>query len=498
VLDSRTGVRVIPSGETRAPGAPLAADHTGFVKQDSAPPAGKIRVGHDGGVEDAATVSLVEITQVPAAGGKIANERRVFATGKPRQGPPDPNLIQAQAEFAAKPDVPANTLVVSVRGGVNATNNAIEGIAINVASVATFEAEQGRADGTTDATGSTKITVDSTKPGPFVATLAINGKTLSSKPFDLTTSGGVLEVEAHWPSEGKPEVTFDLVPRPGQVFYAETVMHNVLYRSLPFQPVPERGTRVSLFIYPRVMFTFSLTSRVDDEYLGVSGRFEVSNNAWAPYLPPNSDGIMLPLPKGFLGGQVAEKDQGDVALVPGEGFRIVRPLAPGSRNFHGAFSLPVRDGRVTWRLDLPYGLFSSGMEILQVPGMLIQTPPGVNGQTVTAPNGSPYFLLNQISIMPRQSMVLSLSGLPQPPAWKVILPRVAAALVVLLLIGGIVFTIYRKRGPTDSEREERRQKLMDELVELEGKGKNAKSPGGEASRRRDQIMAELESLWDAA
>ncbi len=489
VLDSRAGVRVILSADKRTSTAPSLDDLTRFEKQESAPAAGKIRVGLEGGVEATAPVSLVEITQLPGVGGKIVNERRVFATGKAKAGPPDPSEIQAQAEFTAKPDVPVNTVVVSVHGGVNATNSAIEGIAINVASAATFEKEQGRVDGTTDASGSTKITVDPKTAGPFLATLTINGKTLTSKPFELTTSGGVLDVEAHWSSEGKPQVEFDLVPRPGQVFYAETVMHNVLYRSLPFQPVPERGTRVSLFIYPRVLFTFSLTSRVDDEYLGVNGRFEVSNNAWAPYLPPNSDGILLPLPKGFVGGQVAEKDQTDVALVPGEGFRIVRPLAPGARTFHGAFSLTVEDGRISWRQDLPYGLFNSGMEILQAPGMTVTTQPGVTGQTMTVPQGT-YFVLPNLSLMPKQQLALVITGLPQPPAWKIYLPRVAAAIVVLLLVGGIVFTIYRKRDPTEGEREERRQKLMDELVELERSGKDAK--------RREQIMAELESLWDAA
>src|SRR5690606_31337360 len=121
--------------------------------------------------------------------------------------------------------------------------------------------------------------------------------------------------------------------RPGQVFVAETTMHGQLYRSMPFQPVPHTGTRVSLFIFPRILFTFSLTSRVDDEYLAVNGRFEVSNNAWAPYAPAGSDGLVIPLPKGFVGGLVAEKDQNDVALMPGEGFRIIRPLAPGQKQF---------------------------------------------------------------------------------------------------------------------------------------------------------------------
>jgi hypothetical protein len=274
------------------------------------------------------------------------------------------------------------------------------------------------------------------------------------------------------------------------VFFAETIMHGQLYRSLPFQPVPDRGTKASIFIYPRVLFTFSLTSRIDDKYLAVNGRFEVSNNAWAPY-KAGPDGLLVPLPKGFSGGLVADKDQADVAIAPGEGFRIVRPLAPGNRQFHGAFSLPVEDGGVSWRLDLPFGSFNSGMEILQAPGMLVQTPPGVNGRTVTVPQGT-YFVLPQISIMPKQSMVMTISGLPQPPAWKVWLPRIFGVVVILVMLAGLGFTLLRKQEAEVDERAVRRQKLLDELVALEQGGKSAKN-----QKRREQLVTELESLWDS-
>lgn len=480
VLDSRSGVRVILSGEKRDSTNPPVDDLTRFEKQEGAPAAGKVRIVLEGGVDGTALVKLVEL----APGG-----HREFGSARPSVGAADPSEVDGEATFTAKADVPPNTVVVMVQGGINQTMQPIAGVAVNVAPTAAFAQEQGQIDGTTNDKGTTTITVDPAAKGPFVASFTINGKTLHSKPFEVTATGGVLEVEAHWSGEGKPQVEFDVTPRLGQVFVAETSMHGVVYRSVPFQPLPDKGTRATLFIYPRVLFTFSLTSRVDDEYLAVNGRFEVSNNAWAPYAPKGGDGLIIPLPKGFVGGLVAEKDQGDVAIVPGEGFRIVRPLAPGQRAFHGAFSLPVNDGEVTWKLDLPLGSFNSGMEILQPPGMLVQTPPGVNGQTMTVPQGT-YFVLPNISILPKQSMVMKLTGLPQQPGWKVSLRTVSAILVILVVIGGIVFALMRPKGGSDDERAARRQKLLDELVELERTGKNAK--------RREQIMAELETLWDAA
>jgi hypothetical protein len=206
-------------------------------------------------------------------------------------------------------------------------------------------------------------------------------------------------------ASNKVEANFDLVPRPGQVVFAETSMHGQLYRTLPFQPVTDRGSRATLFIFPRLLFTFSMTSRLDDEYLAVNGRFELSNNSWVPY-KGGPDGVLVPMPKGFTGGIVAEMDQADVAIEPKEGFRIIRPIAPGQKRFHGAFSLPVDDGTVHWSMDLPWGAFNSGMEILQVPGMSVETPKGADGQIMNVPQGS-FFVMPRIQILPKQAMVLT-------------------------------------------------------------------------------------------
>ncbi|HEY5949518.1 MAG TPA: hypothetical protein VIV40_28685 [Kofleriaceae bacterium] len=476
MLDPRAGVRMILSSEKRTSTAPPLDDLSKIERQDGAPAAGKIRVALEGAPAPDMTAMLVD-----------AEQKLVIARAKPTQAPPDPTDVQAQANWDDKPavPVPAGTLRLVVHGG-STTDEPLAGVGVRL--VAATAQDDAGTDQKTTASG----TIDVTTPikEPVIAVVTINGKQLRSKPLDLSKSGGVMTVTARWPSEGKPEVVFDLVPRPGQAVYVETQLMGQTYKSLPFQPVPERGTRVTLFIFPRVLFTFSLTSRIDDEYLAVNGRFEVSNNSWSPYVG-GPDGLLIPLPKHFEGALVADKDQGDVAVAPGEGYRIVRPIAPGQRTFHGAFSLPVEHGEVTWNLDLPYGAFNSGMEILQVPGMHVETPPGVKGETATVPQGT-YFVLPQISILPKQSMVMTISGLPAPAAWRIWMPRIIGVVVILMMIAGVTFALTRTKpdAETSAAREGRRQKLLDELVELEKAGKNEK--------RREQIMAELEALWDDA
>jgi hypothetical protein len=475
VLDSRGGVRLILSGEKRASSEPNLDDLSRMEKQAGAPPAGKVQITLEGGVEPNSWISLVD-----------AQSKLPVGRAKPSMGTPDPSDVQASVQFTPRSDIPPGSVEVIVHGGADATDGALADVSVKLAPVGSpgaFKEAQTGDNG--------RVTMKPDIQGELVATVTINGRPFTTKPFDLSSAGGVLEVEAHWASSGKPQAMFDLVPRPGQIVYAETTMHGNLYRTIPFQPVSDRGTRATLFIFPRLLFTFSLTSRIDDEYLAVNGRFELSNNSWIPYVG-GPDGIIVPLPRGFKGGLVAEKDQGDVALEPTQGFRIVRPIAPGRKTWHGAFSLPVEDGKATWALDLPFGAFNSGMEIQQVPGMTVQTPPGVDGRTMTVPQGT-FFVLPQISILPRQSMVMSIAGLPAAPAWRVWLPRIAGVLVVLLVLAGIAFALFRT-GPTEAstaERTARRRKLLDELVELEKDGQ-----GGKSGKRKERILAELEKLWE--
>jgi hypothetical protein len=497
VLDSRNGVRLVLSADKRTATGPAIDDIVRIEKQEHAPAAGKVRVALQGVPDGSSEVTFVAMHR--PAGVKIDDsakpaQRRVVAHVLPTRTVPDPSDILAQSQFQPKPDVPAHTVQIQVHGGAG-VNEPIVG--------ATIRLVPAKPVGPVPDGGAVKTPTDGyvelTNPldGPLIAEININGKEMKSQPFDLSTSnsvcstpcGGYLDVEAQWEAVGKLEANFDSADvKPDEVVFAETTMHNIMYRSIPFQPVPGRGTSVTLYIYPRIMFSFSLTSHIDDAFLAVSGRFDVSNNSWAPYIA-SSDGLVIPLPKHFKGAQVAEQDQGDVAVAQGDGFRIGRPIPPGGKQFHAAFSLPVDEGQVDWSLDLPLGAFQSGLEILQTPGMSVQLPPSVKGQTMTVPQGT-FFVLPQISILPKQSMNMTIIGLPSPPEWRTWAPRIVGILAVLIMLGGLGYALHRTSTTraADLARAQARSKLLDELVELEKSGKNDK--------RRAQITTELEALWD--
>lgn len=477
VLDAQSGVRCVLSGEKRDSSAPPVDDYQKLLPQDaSVTPAGKVRVTLDGVPVDASA----KITLYDAA------TMKPIGVQSPHEGPPDPTQVRAGADFNNVPGSPPGSFEVEVKGGPGTASNPMPGVTVQLVGEADKAIEGAAA--TTGMDGKASLSI---KPANGVkAVLVINGKQMGSAPMDLVLTGGKLVVNANWADRGRPEAVFDVTPAPGQVLLAETMMNRQLFRSLPFQVAPDVGTHASVYVYPRTLFTFSVHSFIEDQLLAVQGNFEITNYAWAPYKAPGTDGLVIKLPPGHKGGIIAPQDQGDVSVAEREGFRLMRPIPPGGRKFRAGFSLPVVDGQVEWKFDLPMGTWQSGMEIRQNEGMTVKLPPGVTGETRTASTGEPWFVIDNITIERGQSMVMTVAGLPAEAHWKIWVPRVVGVLVVVMVLGGIGFALARRSPIAAPDHEARRAKLLDELVELDRDGK-------QDTRRRAQIVDELERLWGA-
>jgi hypothetical protein len=479
-MDGRAGIRLILSSQKHDSTEPPIDELSHLDKQDSVPPDGKVRVS----VEGLPTSDAITLFAIGAD-----HKRVTIGKAMPKIGAPDPSEVMANAHFEPQADLPAGTVELRVHGGAEGTNEGLANVAVRIVKKSALAKNDftGAIESKTGNDGTVRVALQATEP--VVALVTINGKEMTSPPFDLAKGGGTLEVTAQWPGTGKPEAEFDVPANPDTIYFAETSLQikgeTTIYHSAPFQAVPGKGTHVSLFIFPRILFQFSLTSQLDDQYLVVGGRFEVSNNSWAPYYA-GKDGLLLPMPKGFQSAQINEDDQNDVGTAEGQGFRVVAPIPPGGRQFHAQFALPVRDGSVSWDMDLPLGVYQSGMELMHVPGSEVHTPPNVQGQLAKAPNGQEFFVLENISILPKQRMVLSIDGLPALPSWRVWVPRVVGVFVVLVMLGGLGVALGR-RAREDGTRAARRQALLDELVELERTNKDKK--------RREAILSELEALW---
>jgi hypothetical protein len=392
--------------------------------------------------------------------------------------------MRTGSRFKSDGDLPAGSLELLVAGGPGQSEGALSGIAVRLVPASGTDAGDG-AKGVTGNDGLAKIAAPPAGvPQKLVA--VINGTDVTSEPFDLTKSGGRLLLEAQWDDTARLQALLDAAT-PGQAVYAECAFKGTRYRSMPFLPLDGTGTKISVFVVPRVQFQFQLEAEVEDELLAVRGRFVVANNSLAPYRA-GPDGLVLAMPRGFKGAVVAETDQNEVSVSPGEGFRIIRPVPPFGRQFHAGLSLPVSHGTVGWRFDLPLGADESQLAIKQVPGMSVHAAANMSSETRQTPQG-PYTLLGPIAIAPQQAMELTIDGLPSPPAWRRWVTGLIGLLVLAVIVGGVVIAIMVRRPEqtTQEQTETRRQRLLDELVELERSGANPK--------RREQLLGELEQLW---
>ena len=473
ILESQMGVRLVLSGEKRDSKAPPVDDLGKADPQINPTPAGKVRVELLGAADAQTTVKLFD-----------AETHKEIGSGKSTMGEADPKRIDGGDQFTADAKLPAGMLVVQMGGGAGQTVEPLKNIQVRVLP-ATAADDAAGPGGTTGADGTAQLAVPG--HGPQKVVYAINGRWLVSSTFDLGKGGGKLMIRANWEDTGHLQTLLDADLPAGHAVYAEATNRNVPYRSMPFQLLPGAGSKISVYIYPRILFRFLLQSFVDDQQFAVQGRFEVMNSSWTPYRA-GPDGLMIPLPKGFKGGVVYDPDQPEVSVAAGEGFRVVRPIPPGGRKFHGGFSLGVEDGSVAWAFDLPLGAFQSEIDVKQTPGMRVSTVGNIKPETHTVPQGT-FSVIAPITIMKNQSMHMTVEGLPSLPSWRTWIPRVMGVIVVGVMLAGIGFALLRKR-PTAVVTESsgaRRQKLLDELVALERAGGNPK--------RREQLLDELEELW---
>jgi hypothetical protein len=478
-LETQAGAKLILSSDKRTSTVPQIDDLAGTASA-ALPPAGKVKITLEGYPRELSEITLFD-----------AVTKQVVGKGKPQIAPPDPSKVDGDTRFEADKSLPAGTVDVRVHGGAGNADTPLPDIAVRVVPIDATNVAEGIASKTA-ADGSVRLAVAAPAKKHRLL-FDVNGKELASGEFDLSASGGKLEIIAHWEDEGHPQVVFDVPYNPAQVLYAETRQVSPLskqlelYRSMPFQTLEQVGAYAPISILPRILFSFQLQSFVEDEIFGVRGLWRVMNNSWIPYRD-SADGLVIKLPKGHVGGIVGDEFQAEVSVAPGEGFRILRPLPPGSTQFEAGFSLKSDEGDIHWHLDLPLGAFQSMVQIREFPNLDVELPQGVTGDWQTGRSGTKWFTVDDIMIPTNKSMVMTIHGLPTHPAWKKWVPRFVGILVVLIMIGGIVFAMMRKRSPDEAITEARKRELMDELVELEKTNTD--------SKRREQVLSELERMWD--
>lgn len=397
---------------------------------------------------------------IPAAGGVrtmlIAGLGAAPAGGAPSGPGAEPKLnwsVTLPAPTAA-PDLPAGVLEVTVK---NKAGEPLPNHRVNLGQ-ASAGGQMQAFDQMTNASGVARFEALSTAQDVgYLLVTEVEGMRLGSRPFRMPTEGGLRMARM-----GPPESTND-----------------------PSVLSLDQGSR---FIF-----------EVREDYLFVGEVLSFRNESDRVF-DGGPGGLFLPLPSEMTSFQPFG-DGVQVEEVKGKGLLMLSPVPPTGPRERGpqarfGFLLPTYgDDTLVFEQTMPLGMTSPLLIIpdsyqLAVEGEGLRTLPKEKDQ-----QGNAVSLYELPNVPAGGTIKLTFRGLPSVDRTGHI---VAIVISVLLVAWGVWGALSVKRADTekvDRKRQDlrnRREKLFDELVALERKRRD----GGDLdTKRRDQLVAQLESVY---
>jgi hypothetical protein len=490
-LPPQVGMRLMLAGHARDSDEPGVDDLEGLARQGAPANTAVATIYTSTMVNEVELVELVSDTVIATA-----------ATAQPR--PTADTVVGAFRNPKPTPPLSDGSLSIAVVRPTPKGQQPIAGVPVAVRPVTEVEGAEPVAPGITDNTGLAMLT--GLVPGQkYIASAMVHGQTIESNEIVMPDKGGMrVGVTATWEIDYQLEARFTGVdPDPAKVYAMRINSERGVFLSEPFQLASDRGAVASIVIFPeRLVFQFHLNGIVEDRYMGFQGQFTLHNLSPIPF-DPGKDGLLIPLPAGFVGAGLAEEAQSRVSIDTDRGFLWKGAIPPGSRQFTGGFSMHVVDGGFDFDMPVPYGAAQSNLIFLYEEGMEFNLPGGLKGKLKQNDFGRQFYVVNRIDIQPGTRMIMSVRGLPQYPAWRKYL-QYGVGIVVLSLIGAVLVVIFRRR-PEDEETVDesksdwgsrKREQLYDALVDLEAQRDAGDVSDEEYERTRASLMAKLESNYE--
>jgi hypothetical protein len=231
-----------------------------------------------------------------------------------------------------------------------------------------------------------------------------------------------------------------------------------------------------------------------EEGLNVFNIIQILNTARTPVQPKGP--VVFPLPAGAERASLLEGST-PLASLGGNQVDLKGPFPPGMTLLQFAYTMPYAGGTLTIRQVMPAQL-SQVTVVAQKIGDMRLSSAQIAQQREMASEGQMYILGQGPSIPLGGAVEFAFSGLPHHSTW----PRnVALGLVVLILVAGAI-TSTRVRGTSSPESarralENRRERLFDELVQLEQSHRAGRLAADAYASRRQQLVTSLERIYAA-
>jgi hypothetical protein len=295
-------------------------------------------------------------------------------------------------------------------------------------------------------------------------------------------------------TDGAGEARFEgLDAKPTSGYLAEALRDGARFAGKPFRLTEKMGARVTLELRPvsRDLAALSIGAgshvilEVGDDAVQVSEVLRVHNAGLGPVELPG--GLHLPLPARATSAAVGPESPPGFSAAGHEAV-LKGSLSPGDTELQVMFLLPYEGDSLELRQKTPLGFESTAVVTEKIDGL------AVSGDRLESEErefgGRKLMLLRGPGTAPGGELALRVTGLPKNDAtWR----YAAAALAVALLIG---FGFYARRAappsPARLRLEQRREKLLDELVAVERRA------GGDAdkrARRRTELADKLAEIY---
>lgn len=230
-----------------------------------------------------------------------------------------------------------------------------------------------------------------------------------------------------------------------------------------------------------------------EETLNVFNIMEVVNTARTPVQPPAP--VVFELPPGSKNAGLLDGSSPQAKLA-GKQVIVAGPFAPGKTLVQFAYAVPIRGGSLTVEQQFPSQLGAVNVMAQKV-GDLHVTSPQLSQHREMAANGQTYLVAAGPALRSGDPLVLNFTGLPHAPTWPL---RLALGIAVLILLAGAWGSVRGGRGtaPADAQRrmlEQERDRLFDELTELEEQRRLGASDADLYATRRRELIGALEQIF---
>ncbi|HTE49382.1 MAG TPA: hypothetical protein VK698_00805 [Kofleriaceae bacterium] len=482
-MPPQVGTRMMLAGEAVASGKPAVDD---LVSDDTqvfeVPAAGTIVVYLRGDTKDVQEIELLEAgVDTPVARTKVQVVSRTASVDGRVSQPEDDRALRAgllevlvsrRGEGIA--DIPVEIVVAGAAPGTPAARTA-----------------------KTDASGRALF-----EPLPagkkYLVRAPVEGRPFESAEFAPPgKTGQRVRVDADWREAKGLEARFTGIQGgPDKVFVARAVDQPRPFLTMPFQLTSSHGAATNLVMAPPVLFAFHGGANLEDEKLYFQLQISIYNASVLPYEPPR-EGLRIPLPRGFSGASVEEEVSARVKVDENRGLVWRGLIPPGERRFIASFALGSVEGKASFDMAMPYGLWPSQIVFEKMAGLRIDPPSGVKPQVGKTDDGRPLVIFQNIQLDPGASLHLGFAGLPTAPHWQRWVARSVGVLVLSLMAWGIWGLAIRGRrgGGRLSHLEAEREELLQAVVQLEADLRRQRVDEADYKRRRAELQRQLEGTY---